>query len=123
MRVYNRALTGAEIRALFGPTCVDGVKNFSETDLDCGGLCGDCADGAICVAATDCRSGLCRAGRCHRGLVGEWTFNVDGMGQTTADSSGFNNTGVSQLPLPLPQMAQNPATFPAWQQAGKVGGP
>src|SRR5438105_2395410 len=39
---------------LVNPTCTDGAKNGSETDIDCGGACAPCADGQGCALATDC---------------------------------------------------------------------
>jgi hypothetical protein len=40
--------------------CLDGMKDGSETDTDCGGgTCPACADEKMCVAATDCTSGAC----------------------------------------------------------------
>lgn len=41
------------------PSCVDGAKNGSETDVDCGGSCGKCFDGRACQQPMDCLSGLC----------------------------------------------------------------
>lgn len=46
-------------------TCSDGVKNASETDIDCGGVeCNRCADGKTCLVANDCISGTCTGGLC-----------------------------------------------------------
>jgi hypothetical protein len=42
------------------PSCIDGVKNGSETDIDCGGACAACADGQPCRVALDCTSRVCR---------------------------------------------------------------
>ena len=42
-----------------GPTCRDGVKNGSETDVDCGGSCRRCTDGRICLDRDDCASAHC----------------------------------------------------------------
>lgn len=42
------------------PSCSDGVKNGSETDVDCGGTCpAQCASGQGCLAHTDCAPGAC----------------------------------------------------------------
>jgi hypothetical protein len=39
--------------------CSDGVKDGSETDVDCGGpLCPPCVQGKSCLAGSDCKSGL-----------------------------------------------------------------
>ncbi|MCE7892594.1 MAG: hypothetical protein DYH12_23295, partial [Sorangiineae bacterium PRO1] len=48
------------------PTCVDGVKNGGETDLNCGGgSCPECEDGKQCLAAGDCTSGVCTGNVCQ----------------------------------------------------------
>ena len=41
------------------PPCNDGVKNFDETDVDCGGHCPSCAPGKTCLGAGDCESKAC----------------------------------------------------------------
>lgn len=47
------------------PSCEDGVRNGSETDVDCGGdTCAPCARGMSCEEASDCATGECRARRC-----------------------------------------------------------
>jgi hypothetical protein len=45
-------------------TCTDGIKNNSETDVDCGPGCSPCADTKLCSAASNCESLVCTAGRC-----------------------------------------------------------
>jgi hypothetical protein len=48
------------------PSCSDGVQNFGETDVDCGGPeCGPCDDGLGCVQADDCMSQVCQGGVCQ----------------------------------------------------------
>jgi hypothetical protein len=47
-------------------SCSDGIKNGTETDVDCGGSCGPCGDGKGCVAAADCTSGDCINGQCGK---------------------------------------------------------
>ena len=43
-------------------TCIDGMKNGSETDIDCGGSCAaNCGSGKQCIVNSDCQSGLCKA--------------------------------------------------------------
>ncbi|MCB9616961.1 MAG: hypothetical protein H6721_24935 [Sandaracinus sp.] len=45
--------------------CGNGIADPAETDVDCGGeLCGPCDDGLVCVADTDCESGICDLGTC-----------------------------------------------------------
>jgi hypothetical protein len=48
------------------PTCADGVKNGSETDVDCGGpACSDCSTGRTCSVNADCASNICTGGVCQ----------------------------------------------------------
>jgi hypothetical protein len=55
----------AGVCAAPAPTCVDGIKNGTETDVDCGGAaCPKCINGKVCTAGTDCSSGLCQGGIC-----------------------------------------------------------
>lgn len=58
--------------------CADGLHNYDETDLDCGGIkCAPCAGGRACLANTDCANGSCSGGRC-----GPWIQLQNGMGHT-----------------------------------------
>lgn len=41
------------------PTCSDGIKNGTETDVDCGDTCGGCADNLGCKIDGDCTSSQC----------------------------------------------------------------
>ena len=46
-------------------TCNDGIKNGSETDVDCGGgTCAGCVNFKTCKVNADCQSGYCPAGTC-----------------------------------------------------------
>ncbi len=46
-------------------TCTDGIKSGTETDVDCGGVCGStCVDTKICSANSDCASNRCEGGIC-----------------------------------------------------------
>src|SRR5262245_6157530 len=40
-------------------TCTDGVKNGSESDVDCGGTCPRCAVSQACVSRHDCDTSYC----------------------------------------------------------------
>jgi hypothetical protein len=40
-------------------TCVDGMQDGMETDVDCGDGCAPCANGKSCVVPTDCASKVC----------------------------------------------------------------
>lgn len=46
------------------PACDDGIKNGTESDVDCGGSCTPCADTKACGAGPDCMNGICTAGSC-----------------------------------------------------------
>jgi len=70
--------TGADCKSLVckdgaceAPSPTDGVKNDSETDVDCGGGASPstdgaepCADGKTCSVGSDCTSTSCQAGKC-----------------------------------------------------------
>ncbi len=45
------------------PSCSDGKKNGSESDVDCGGVCGACK-GESCGNGKDCATGYCVDGVC-----------------------------------------------------------
>jgi hypothetical protein len=46
-------------------SCVNGIKDGQETDVDCGGpVCQPCSDFQACILNRDCRSGLCFQGLC-----------------------------------------------------------
>lgn len=51
--------------ACAAPTCADGVANGDESDVDCGGACPACGDGATCGSGADCLSSDCAAGVCE----------------------------------------------------------
>lgn len=62
-------------------TCNDNNKNGSESDVDCGGSCQDCATGKICKVNTDCKSGVCQslicAPSCTDGVKNNTETDVD----------------------------------------------
>ncbi|MEK6823225.1 MAG: hypothetical protein AABY13_05325, partial [Nanoarchaeota archaeon] len=45
-------------------TCDNGIVDNDETDVDCGGSCGDCRNGQKCAYWSDCSSGICAQGKC-----------------------------------------------------------
>lgn len=48
------------------PTCTDGQRNGTETDVDCGGSCPRCGMGRTCGGPTDCADPLtCVGGGCY----------------------------------------------------------
>ena len=72
------------------PTCSDGLKNGSETDIDCGGTCGPCENGKTCASLTDCQSGRCAPGGICQTCSGDGAGNcpVDGAGQCQCSPQG-----------------------------------
>ncbi|MSP61076.1 MAG: LamG domain-containing protein [Myxococcales bacterium] len=88
------------------PTCMDQLKNGSETDIDCGGpKCGMCGEGKLCGAAGDCLSKLCANGKCApfaaalsaQILVDQptayWPLD-EANGAVALDKSGNNRNGA-----------------------------
>jgi hypothetical protein len=68
------------------PTCTDGERNGTETDVDCGGgACDPCAVGDHCVFPTDCQSGACTAGYCEDWACDDGIRNGD---ETDLDCGG-----------------------------------
>jgi formylglycine-generating enzyme required for sulfatase activity len=70
-------------------TAMDGFKDGSETDVDCGGSGGapPCASGDACVGATDCTSGVCTKAVC---AVATSSDGVKNEGETDTDCGGPN---------------------------------
>src|SRR5215471_18587285 len=50
--------------------CTNGVKDPSESDVDCGGDCAACALGSTCGSTSDCATGTCDQNVCR---AGTWT--------------------------------------------------
>jgi len=69
--------------------CGDALWTDDETDVDCGGSCGPCADGLRCVESEDCSSGSCEQGVCQPLLVSEWKLD-EASGDVALDSAGGN---------------------------------
>jgi hypothetical protein len=72
------------------PTTNDGVKNGTETDIDCGGSVGApaCNDGRVCVVGIrDCSSRVCTGGICQVPTSGDGVRNGT---ETDIDCGGGN---------------------------------
>ena len=71
-------------------SCDDGLRGGDESDVDCGGSCPACADGAMCTTADDCQSGLCDddgicpAPVCGDGVVNQGSEACDDSAETAA---------------------------------------
>jgi cellulase/cellobiase CelA1 len=89
------------------PTCTDGVKNGTETAIDCGGSCGKCANGQTCSVAADCTSATCTTGVCQAAstakvtatlsLADQWTGGYCANLKVTNTSSATINTWTVTL--------------------------
>jgi len=55
--------------------CANGLKDGGETDKDCGGPCGPCADGKHCVSGNDCLSLVCTNKVCKSPTCGDAVKN------------------------------------------------
>jgi hypothetical protein len=69
------------------PTCtIDGIKDGSETDVDCGGgACPPCATGKACRGQGDCQSAVCGMGICQAPTC---TDGVKNGAETDTDCGG-----------------------------------
>ncbi|MEO7330653.1 MAG: hypothetical protein ABI193_18910 [Minicystis sp.] len=66
-------------------SCMDGVKDSNETDTDCGGSCGGCSTGGICIDPGDCLSHHCAAGICAAASCND---AIQNQGETSKDCGG-----------------------------------
>ncbi len=68
------------------PSCTDGVRDGTETDVDCGGgTCPPCADGKDCSFGSDCVSKVCTGGTC---IAATCTDGVQNGNETDVDCGG-----------------------------------
>lgn len=80
-------------------TCNDAQRNQDETDVDCGGVCEDCAIGLACGGDGDCASGVCESGACRLcrgggyGCFGTWLRQCAADGSAWADAQHCNALG------------------------------
>ncbi|MFO0588746.1 MAG: lamin tail domain-containing protein [Polyangiaceae bacterium] len=73
--------------------CNDGVKNGSETDVDCGGSCAPCALTKACSVNGDCASAACAGNVCVECLSAAQCPGTDNACQTrtcNSNTCGFN---------------------------------
>lgn len=58
-------------------SCADGIQNFDESDVDCGGSCVLCGYEKTCGNDGDCSSGNCQLGRCEIPYTGCQDVGLD----------------------------------------------
>jgi len=75
-----------------GSTCSNGLKDGTETDVDCGGSCPKCANGKNCNIGSDCQSGVCVGGVCH---VPSCTDGIKDGSETDVDCGGASCPGCA----------------------------
>ncbi len=66
-------------------SCSDSRHNGNETDVDCGGGCQACPDGAGCFGAIDCQSSVCTNGICQAPSCSDGVHNGN---ETDVDCGG-----------------------------------
>jgi hypothetical protein len=87
------------------PTCTDGLKNGSESDVDCGATCSPmtCPNGKMCVANSDCSSANCASLLCSAlGCQTCWKVqykNTPGNVQWSDQSFNIKSIGTTSVPL------------------------
>jgi cysteine-rich repeat protein len=69
-----------------GAGCIDGVRNGTESDIDCGGDdCSPCGDDAVCIDASDCASNVCTGNVCIPATCDDGVQNAN---ETDIDCGG-----------------------------------
>ncbi len=107
--------SGTQVRAACkspscsGNTCLDWLKNGTESDVDCGGSClRRCELGRTCKVHSDCATGRCDAGVCVVGaaevsLGVEYTCArlLDGRMKCWGDMNSFGQLGLGHNSQPV----------------------
>ncbi len=78
-------------------SCENGVRDGSETGVDCGGTCQPCQPAKGCAGGNPCASGTrCLSGACLSGAALVAYYDLEGAGPEIRDASGVgNNAQVS----------------------------
>jgi len=93
--------------ACVAPSCADGMKDGTETDVDCGGSCGaTCTLGLTCATGLDCVSGVCSGLKCA----------------SPACDDGVKNGGESDVDCGGPCLTKCPAGKTCSNNADCLGG-
>lgn len=83
----------SEILSLFlDPCCTDYIKNYGETDVDCGGSeCPKCENMRSCKLDCDCISDVCKNNTCVRKFLIYWKYSKISRSLTSANESCEDN--------------------------------
>jgi hypothetical protein len=82
--------------AVVAVSCTDGLRNGSESDVDCGGSCSTkCGNGRACEVASDCVSKSCGNGSCAD--AGQSDVGTKGSCSVEAWSAGSAYTGGTRV--------------------------
>jgi hypothetical protein len=82
-------ICNATTRVCVATQCQDGVRNGTETDIDCGGAtCGGCAVNSACALPWDCASGYCGAANLCIPAYPRTCINVPTEGMHIIDPDG-----------------------------------
>lgn len=84
---------GDECRAL---ACANGLRDPGESDVDCGGCCGPCAQGLRCAKNGDCNLALCLGGTCRAQSCFDGITNQDETDLDCGGLSGCPRCGAAQ---------------------------
>ena len=76
------------------PTCGDGVKNGSETGVDCGGSCPRCSTGQACLSRNDCSGAVCSAGTCQACTFGTQCGDAGNPSSCNCGNSGRSGSST-----------------------------
>jgi hypothetical protein len=77
--------------------CENQLRDGDETDVDCGGLCKPCVDGAACALSTDCADGLCVGDACCAPPCVLGTMTLGGPGFDQASDAVARDDGTVVL--------------------------
>lgn len=93
------------------PTCTDGLRNGSESDVDCGGpSCQACGTGDACSAAADCQSGTCTNGVCEQLSCAPNCQNGKACQLSSDCLSGVCQAGICMFPTCMDQVKNGTET-------------
>ncbi|APR88638.1 Multiple EGF-like-domain protein 3 precursor [Minicystis rosea] len=82
-------------------SCVDGIKNGTETDVDCGGPCVPCSAGNACQIGSDCGTGVCIDGACAQCQTATDCPGADTECRTRTCTAGICGYDTSPVGTPL----------------------